>query len=308
MKISVLLFILIYSNNFLNSQCQSIIFPNQTNNGAKICLEGYPSASNNDFCFENENGNLKFFFNQYNGFVFTKEPKLGIGLSIPQEMLDVQGNGVFRGNFFKLAPTVNDAVIQRTTPGNLVICSGGGNSSIYLNYAQDYGSGNQGVRLFDGGITNYTSLKMIQTRESLNNSFFGGTLLIAPSNAKVVIGYETEEVFTPDGYKLFVTGGILSEKFKAALKNTSQWSDHVFEKDYALMPLNQVEDYIKANKHLPNIPSADELVKEGLDLADMQAKQMEKIEELTLYLIEMKKDIEKLKAENASLKEQLSKN
>jgi hypothetical protein len=99
----------------------------------------------------------------------------------------------------------------------------------------------------------------------------------------------------PSGYKLFVEEGILTEKVKVAVVNSGAWADYVFAADYNLKPLSEVEAFIKENKHLPNVPSADELVKDGLDLGKMQATQMEKIEELTLYIIEMKKEIEMLK-------------
>lgn len=107
---------------------------------------------------------------------------------------------------------------------------------------------------------------------------------------------------TPTGYKLFVEQGILTEKVKVAVNCSTAWADYVFANDYKLKPLSEVEAYVKENKHLPNVPSADELVKEGLDLGKMQATQMEKIEELTLYLIEMKKEINALQNENQSLK------
>jgi hypothetical protein len=106
----------------------------------------------------------------------------------------------------------------------------------------------------------------------------------------------------PNGYRLYVNGGILTDKVQVAIYGSTAWADYVFEKDYKLKPLSEVEAFIKANKHLPNIQSADELAKTGLDLAAMQAKQMEKIEELTLYMIEMKKEIDSLKKENQSLK------
>jgi hypothetical protein len=109
-------------------------------------------------------------------------------------------------------------------------------------------------------------------------------------------------VTTPVGYKLYVEQGILTEKVKVALASSAAWADYVFAPNYNLKPLDEVEEYIQANKHLPNIPSATELAKDGLNLGDMQAKQMEKIEELTLYMIEMKKEINTLKAENKSLK------
>ncbi len=107
---------------------------------------------------------------------------------------------------------------------------------------------------------------------------------------------------TPTGYKLFVEQGILTEKVKVAVNCSTAWADYVFANDYKLKPLSEVESFINENKHLPNVPSASELVKEGLDLGKMQATQMEKIEELTLYLIEMKKEINALQNENQSLK------
>jgi hypothetical protein len=81
----------------------------------------------------------------------------------------------------------------------------------------------------------------------------------------------------PAGYKLYVETGILTEKLKVAVKNTTNWADFVFANDYKLMPLNEVETYINENNHLPNIPSAQELVNDGMDVATMQAKQMEKL-------------------------------
>jgi hypothetical protein len=69
------------------------------------------------------------------------------------------------------------------------------------------------------------------------------------------------------------------------------------------MPLNEVETFVKENKHLPGIDSANELVKNGLDVAEMQAKQMGKIEELTLYVIQQNKEIEELKAQVKALLE-----
>ncbi len=115
-------------------------------------------------------------------------------------------------------------------------------------------------------------------------------------------------VTTPVGYKLYVEQGILTEKVKVAVASSPAWADYVFAADYKLKPLSEVEKFIDENNHLPNIPSAQELVNEGLDLGKMQALQMEKIEELTLYLIKIKKEIEVLKKENTILKSQITKN
>ncbi len=126
--------------------------------------------------------------------------------------------------------------------------------------------------------------------------YFDGNVDVQTGNMRI------GNVTTPAGYKLYVEQGILTEKVKVAVASSPAWADYVFAADYNLKPLSEVEAFIKENKHLPNVPSAAELVKEGLDLGKMQATQMEKIEELTLYMIEMKKEIETLKKENQSLK------
>ena len=68
-------------------------------------------------------------------------------------------------------------------------------------------------------------------------------------------------------------------------------ADHVFADDYKLMSISDMENYIKIHKHLPNVPAAQELVNDGIDLAKMDAKLLEKIEELSLYVIEQNKKI-----------------
>ncbi len=109
---------------------------------------------------------------------------------------------------------------------------------------------------------------------------------------QVVIG---SSVNTPAGYKLYVQDGILTEKLKVAVKNSGDWADYVFAKDYQLKPLEEVEAYINENKHLPDVPSAEEVVKSGIDVAQMDALLLQKIEELTLYVIQLKAELKALK-------------
>lgn len=100
---------------------------------------------------------------------------------------------------------------------------------------------------------------------------------------------------TPVGYNLYVENGILTEKVKVAVKNSSDWSDFVFAKNYKLKPLSTVESFINENKHLPDVPSASSVVKTGIDVAKMDAILLQKIEELTLYIIQQQKEINALK-------------
>ena len=135
------------------------------------------------------------------------------------------------------------------------------------------------------------------------NIWFNGSG--SESNGKIYIGSTATYPSTTGNYKLFVEGGILTEKVKVALRSTANWADYVFEKDYNLMPLKEVEEFISENKHLPGIDSAEDLAKGGLDLAEMQAKHMQKIEELTLYIIEQNKKIEKNTQDIIELKQQI---
>lgn len=272
------------------------------------------SAKIRSFRGNNMDTYIQFLTNPYNGSESTARMQIGsngnigIGTTDPKALLDVNGNVNISGNFLKLTTpsSSGDAIIQRATEGNLVINSGNPNSNssesaIYLNYAEAYGAGNNGIKIYDGGTVNHVDLKMITTSTAGSE----GTLHINPSGGKVVISNSVIPS-TPSGYKLYVTEGILSEKFKAAIASTAQWSDHVFDEKYKLKPLEEVEQYVLVNKHLPNIPSSEEIIEAGgIDLAEMQAKQMEKIEELTLYLIEMKKEIEFLKRKNYELENKI---
>ncbi|OXB06435.1 tail fiber protein [Flavobacterium pectinovorum] len=109
-------------------------------------------------------------------------------------------------------------------------------------------------------------------------------------NGNVGIGADN-----PDS-KLTVAGNIHAREVKVTV-NAGSVPDYVFANDYKLKSLQEVEDYIKQNSHLPEIPSATEIEKNGLMLAEMNLTLLKKIEELTLYMIEMKKEIELLKSD-----------
>lgn len=96
----------------------------------------------------------------------------------------------------------------------------------------------------------------------------------------------------PGTERFIVEGKIGAQEVRVS---TDGWADYVFNESYELMPIDEVEKYIEKNGHLPNVPSEDTVVSEGLDLGEMMTIQQEKIEELYLYLIDLKKENDDLK-------------
>jgi len=96
------------------------------------------------------------------------------------------------------------------------------------------------------------------------------------------------------GVKLQVAGKVKVQEVEVAL---TPWPDFVFNNDYKLRPLAEVEAFIMEHKHLPDVPSQAEVENNGLNLGEMNAVLMQKVEELTLYIISLQKQIDELKAE-----------
>lgn len=104
--------------------------------------------------------------------------------------------------------------------------------------------------------------------------------------------------------KLSVNGIIHAKEVKVDLIG---WPDYVFKKEYKLLTLKEVEDFIKKNGHLPKISSAEEIEKNGVLLGEINKKMLEKIEELTLYTIEQEKKIKEQAQRNRNLEDRLAK-
>ncbi len=127
----------------------------------------------------------------------------------------------------------------------------------------------------------------IGTFSPTNMRIFAGSfsrMFISEATGNVGIGTDNPTS------KLSVVGNVRA--YEVVVENN--WADYVFDKKYKLPSLSEVEKYIEEHKHLPNIPSAADITKNGLNLGDTQKKMMEKIEELTLYMIEANKKIESL--------------
>ena len=129
-------------------------------------------------------------------------------------------------------------------------------------------------------------------------------------NGKVGIGYNFGNFPTTAGsvnvaaYNLLVKGGILTEEVRVNLQ--SAWADYVFDENYKLKSLEEVETFIKENGHLENVPPAKQVKEEGIELGEITKIQQEKIEELTLYLIELNKENKMLQKKLLELEEKIN--
>ncbi|MFT3679086.1 MAG: hypothetical protein QM791_02365 [Ferruginibacter sp.] len=161
-------------------------------------------------------------------------------------------------------------------------------------------NGNFGI-----GITNPGSKLDIKGTVNISHFYWGPQEDVyirgGKANSKVIINDIEGNVGIGTAnttHKLTVNGAIRAKEIRV---NTG-WADYVFEKEYQLQSLEDVEKYISEHKHLPGIPPAAILQKEGVDISDIQTKMMAKIEELTLYMIEANKKIEALQQENKLIK------
>jgi len=91
-----------------------------------------------------------------------------------------------------------------------------------------------------------------------------------------------------------VNGKVSCTEIEVKVSSAAWWPDFVFSSDYQLMPLNEVENFVNANKHLPGVPSASEIVANGHNVGEMNATLLQKVEELTLYVIQLQKRVASL--------------
>lgn len=212
---------------------------------------------------------------QNNSIVLGNNANVGIGTSAPQSKLEItQGTAGRSGLRLTNLVASSSATVLNQTKFLTVNASG----DVVL------GSVNSSARV------GAEEAMWAPNGDNLQNTNAGG----------VIIGGGVSQ--TPAGYSLYVTKGVLTEKVKVAIANTGEWSDKVFSKGYRLRSLGEVERQIQASGHLPGVPSAEEVVREGVDLGRMDAKLLEKVEELTLYMIQLKKENSQQQEEINALK------
>jgi len=190
---------------------------------------------------------------------------LGVGTNNPLAKLDVSGGNLLIRNIENV-----DGVSSIMVAHSVNISNFDTTGTSIRSITQNAGSNNYGLQFFteDSHLTGQTEKMRIL------------------GNGNVGIGESNPE------NKLDVKGIIHSQEVNVDMDN---WSDFVFKKEYNLPTLQEVEKHIAEKGHLENIPSEEEVLKNGINLGEMNAKLLQKIEEMTLYMIEMKKEIELLK-------------
>ncbi len=204
------------------------------------------------------------------------EVRVGIGTSAPSEKLHVIGNGHFSGS---LSARRNMGIGGSPVNGSaLKIVNDDRDNSIEIDQT--------------GNTIEYQKLLYLQYDEpsteiiKVRNSSTDRVTFLVDASGKMFLDNGTKKIFQVNADGLAQT--------REVLVDLEEWPDYVFDKGYKLMPLEEVEKYIIKEGHLPNVPSAETVEEEGVKLGEMNKLLMEKIEELTLHLIEQDKKITEL--------------
>lgn len=237
----------------------------------------------NNFAIGNAVPNDQNFSNPF--FVIGNNGNVGIGTPAPQAKFDV---GAFIDNE-QLGSILGRLTEGNTTgTGTFLGVKGYGTQSYNYNgkgFAIEhnfYGVTNSSINFFRGsGMSGgFISFNTNENSEKMRIN----------ANGNVSIGTVDPD---PTGALLTVKGKIHAQEVLIDLN--SPLADYVFSSEYKLMPLFEVEKFVKLNRHLPEIPSAADVKENGLNMGEMQNKLLQKIEELTLYVIEQQKQIDSLK-------------
>lgn len=162
------------------------------------------------------------------------------------------------------------------------ITSGNDNVSIGANAGANLNTGNGNILI---GSNTSTSSNSSNSELNIGNWIYG-------KNGIIGIGTPNVNCANCNGYRLFVKDGIKTEKVKVEIAANNGWADYVLKKDYNLMPLEELEIFINKYGHLPEVPTTEEAIKNGIELKAMNILLLKKIEELTLHLIYLNKQME----------------
>ena len=269
------------------------------------------STSNLNIALPKMGGNIRFLVGGWDNESFERmriqeNGHVGIGTTSPEGKLEVKGPYTGQSQLIINTTSANGElrfsdngvpkgfVWYKPTGDYMAFGRGGIDNSIFIK-----SSGNVGIATETPAHTLDVNGALNATEIRLNGEIFNPTVW-AQSGTDInylqgTVGIGTATV--PTGYRLAVDGNIVAEEIQIQLSDT--WPDYVFEEDYDLKPLSEVEAFVKANKHLPDVPSASEVVSEGQRLGEINAILLKKVEELTLYVIQLNNEINKLKVKNS---------
>lgn len=148
--------------------------------------------------------------------------------------------------------------------------------------------------LGDGSITTKVSGTNVKAL-SISNPTLNKEVFQIKNNGATYIGVEKVNAGPHSDAMLTVSGKVACKEVRVFNNTSGYWADFVFDKEYKLMPLMDVEKYYNIYNHLPNIPTAQQIMENGNDLGKTDALLLQKIEELTIYLVQQQKEIEALK-------------
>ncbi len=247
------------------------------NYGASLVIDG---PHNNALAiFDAGNSNPVALANVSGSIIFSKMPALGNTTSPPVHLLEVQQGGQIQigsigGSLDKRLRILGTYNFEQMS----VKMGANGNGELeFVTHSNATNSG--GVKLFssDGANLHFQTASPQSSLAALSYS----TKMLLTNDGRVGIG-----TTNTNGYKLAVEGTIGAREVNV---NTSTWSDYVFNDDYRLPSLKEVERYIKEHRHLPEVPTATEVEEKGVNVGEMNALLLKKIEELTLYMIEQER-------------------
>lgn len=205
----------------------------------------------------------------------------------------VRTNG---GDHFFITPTGNVG-IGTSSPATKLHVSGGGLRISSSGEALGIYGNNPFVQFWHNNVAKF------YMQQLGNDMHFGNST--GNNSGRLFLGAAEVAINTSGpapGYSLSVGGEIICEELRVELQGNGPWPDYVFAKDYHLRPLSELKSFIETNKHLPNIPAAAQVEKEGFDVGDMNRRLLEKVEELTLYLLHQQDEINELRKEIEGLR------
>ncbi len=238
-----------------------------------------------DLLMTNSTNGSSFTYRHY----FSQDGDIGIGTGAtsPVARLDVKtGDNTSTTSAFMLRNSNGDTMMRIRNNGYVGIGYNGTSYGRPLNIEGNGANFYYNASTFGGAIFPDANNNLVLWS---NSSGPGMNVVLQPSWGQVTIGTYNAAA----GYKLSIDGKIICEE--ARIQLSTSWPDYVFNNNYELRSLSDLEEFIHKNKHLPNMPSAAEVEKEkGFDVGDIQRRMLEKIEELTLYVIQLKKENQQL--------------